>query len=331
MADHGAPRGWRGPGWTPPPAPARGDGAARRVGVEIEFAGLDPRAAAGAVATLFGGVPRAEGPHRLLVEGGRWGPFAVELDMALARRKAGGAAEAALRDLVLDIAALAVPVEIVCPPIPWDEAHELDALCAELARLGAVGTRNGLLYAFGLQLNIEPPALDAPALLAGLRAFLLLRDWLRAEIMVDTARDLWRFAAPFPEPWIAATLDPAYAPDLCGLIDGYLADNPTRDRELDALPLLAWLDEARVRAVLPREKIKPRPAWHYRLPNSEVGATGWGPGREWARWVLVERLAADPVRLRAASLAWLSNHDSIAPQDWTAAATALAAAMADAP
>ncbi len=298
--------------------------------MEIEFAGLSPAAAAEAVALVAGGTARPDGPHRALVEGAAWGEFRVELDMALAHRRMEEGAGRALRDLMLDVAANIVPVEVVCPPIPWDEAHALDDLCALLARMGAAGTRDGLLYAFGLQLNVEPPALDAPTLLADLRAFLLLRDWLRAEIAVDAARDLWRFADPFEDAWCAATLAADYAPDLAGLIDDYLADNPTRDREIDALPLFCQLDEARVRAVLPREKINPRPAWHYRLPNSEIGAPGWGPGREWARWVVVERLAADPALLRAAADAWLANHDSLAPQDWTQEACALAATLSDA-
>jgi hypothetical protein len=297
------------------------------VGVEIEFAGLSPAVAAEAVAHAVGGTVRAEGPHRALVEGGPWGPFRVELDMALAHRRIEDEAGRALRDLALDIAALVVPVEVVCPPIPWDEAHVLDGLCALLARAGAAGTRGGLLYAFGLQLNVEPPALDAATLLADLRAFLLLRDWLRAEIAVDPARVLWRFAEPFEDAWCAAMLAPGAEPGLAGLIDAYLADNPSRDRELDALPLFCWLDAARVRAAAPREKINPRPAWHYRLPNSEIGAPGWGPGREWARWVTVERLAADPARLRAAADAWLANHDALAPQDWTPDACALAASL----
>ncbi|OBX33760.1 putative amidoligase enzyme [Halomonas elongata] len=37
-------------------------------------------------------------------------------------------------------------------------------------------------------------------------------------------------------------LDPDYQPDLRTLIDDYLEYNPTRNRELDLLPLFAYLD-----------------------------------------------------------------------------------------
>jgi hypothetical protein len=315
--------------WPQPPRPLRGDGGPRRVGVEIEFAGLTVPAAAAAVAAATGGAARVDGAHRCAVEGAPWGPFRVELDMAIAHRRPDGAAGRALRELVLDVAGRVAPVEVVCPPIPVAEARVVDDIAAALTGMGAEGTRDGLLYAFGLQLNVEPASLDPAALLADLRAFLLLRDWLRADIAVDPVRDLWRFADPFEDAYCAAVLDPGYAPDLGGLIDDYLADNPTRDRELDALPLFCWLDPGRVRAAAPREKINARPAWHYRLPNSEIGAPGWRPGAEWARWLRVERLAADASLLASASAEWLANHDSLAPQDWTPRSAALAAALAD--
>jgi hypothetical protein len=96
-----------------------------------------------------------------------------------------------------------------------------------------------------------------------------------------------------------------YRPFLAELIDDYLAANPTRNRDLDLLPLLLFLDEARVRAVLPNEKINGRPAFHYRLPDSRVSDPGWSIAPEWNRWVAVERLAADPERLEMVGRAYL--------------------------
>jgi hypothetical protein len=220
-----------------------------------------------------------------------------------------------------------VPCEIVCPPIPWDKCHALDGLVAELRRLGAAGTREGLFYAFGAQLNPELPRLDVETILSTVRAFVLLRDWLRFEIDVDVVRRMAFFESPFPNGYCAQVLDPDYAPDLAGFIDDYLESNATRDRELDLLPLLCHLDEDRVRAALPDEKINPRPTWHYRLPNSEVERSDWSIGLEWDRWVRVERLAADPDRLARAADAWLDNHESLVPRDWTSRATALATAL----
>ena len=64
----------------PPPEPRNPDGETRRVGVEIEFAGLPPRDTAELVRELFGGELTVVSPHRLKVQGTRWGDFVIELD-----------------------------------------------------------------------------------------------------------------------------------------------------------------------------------------------------------------------------------------------------------
>ncbi|MEM6354465.1 MAG: amidoligase family protein, partial [Pseudomonadota bacterium] len=76
--------------------------------------------------------------------------------------------------------------------------------------------------------------------------------------------------------------------------------NPTRNRPLDLLPILADLDADRVRAALPSEKIKPRPAYHYRLPDCRIDDAAWSPRDEWLRWLAVERLAANSALLERA-------------------------------
>jgi hypothetical protein len=50
-----------------------------------------------------------------------------------------------------------------------------------------------------------------------------------------------------------------------------------------------------------RHLVKPRPAFHYRLPNCMIDEPEWTVAREWNTWVAVERLAADPGRLGALS------------------------------
>lgn len=318
------------PPWTAPPEPdmAAADGTRRRrVGVEIEFAGISVRAAAEAVSVRLGGAIRWEGAHRALVEGGPLGDFRVEVDMSLAHRALESETERSLRDAVVDLSSAVVPVEIVCPPIAWDKAHALDDLCGLLNDMGAEGTREGLFYAFGVQLNPEPPRLDIPCILSTLRAFLLLRDWLRVEIGVDRLRRLWRFEVPFPEAYASLVLDPGYAPDLAGLIEDYLAHNPSRDRELDLLPMLCHLDADRVRRALPGEKINARPTWHYRLPNSDINASDWSIGLEWSRWVKVERLAAQPALLADAAAQWLARAGHLLPRSWERDSIALAARL----
>jgi hypothetical protein len=93
---------------------------------------------------------------------------------------------------------------------------------------------------------------------------------------------------------------------MAAFIDDYLAFNPTRNRDLDLLPLLHYFDETRVRAVLPNEKINGRPTFHYRLPDARLSDPGWSIAPDWNRWVCVERLAADRERLDAFGAAFLS-------------------------
>ena len=316
------------PPWTAPPRPDRADGERRRVGVEIEFGHLPVREATEAVHGRFGGTLRFDGAHRGFVEGSALGDFAVEIDMSFAHRETDSETRRRLRDAVVGLSSAVVPAEIVCPPIPWDAAHRLDDLVADLRGLGAEGTKEGLFWAFGVQLNPEPPSLDTADLVRMLRAFTLLREWLRDQIDVDTARRIWFFAAPFPDGYCARLLDPGYRPDFPRFADDYLESNATRDRELDVLPLLKHLDRDRVIAALPNEKINARPTWHYRLPNSEVGRSDWSIGLEWDRWVRVERLAEDGARLERCAARWLENYNSLVPRDWTPFATEIAEALA---
>lgn len=314
--------------WPSPPVAVHRGGAERKVGVELEFANLAPRRAAGAVRDLFGGEIFMRTPHVVEVRGGRLGDFVVELDMALARREVPSGLEADLRDAVAGAASLVAPSEIVCPPLPWDRAHEMDALPPALRALGAEGTRDGLLYAFGLQLNIEPPDLSVDTLLATLRAYVLLSPWLRAQIDVDTLRHICSFETSFSEAYAKRLLDRDYKPDMNEFIDDYLRYNPSRDRELDLLPMLCWIDPDRVRARLPREKINRRPTWHWRLPNSELSNPEWSIGEEWRRWLAVERLAGNRRLLRRAARLWRRQNERLIGDDWPVYAARLAERLA---
>ncbi len=143
-----------------PPKRVNKDGQTRCVGVEIEFAGLPPRETAELVRTLFGGELNVVSPHRLQVEGTRWGEFGIELDTqyahpdkALLEEHHESDSEWArqqhqrrvefhqkTRELIGDMVTGLVPTEIVCPPIPWDELETLDTLFETLREKGAKGT-----------------------------------------------------------------------------------------------------------------------------------------------------------------------------------------------
>jgi hypothetical protein len=199
-----------------------------------------------------------------------------------------------------------IPCEFVTAPIPLDRLGEIDPLVSILREIGAKGTQDRALYAFGLHFNPEVPRADATTAAAYLKAFTLLNGWLRKQVAPDPTREFLGFADPFPAEYVRRLVAPDYWPDLPAFIDDYLLANPTRNRDLDLLPFLLHLDAGRVRATLPSEKIGARPAFHYRLPDARVSDAGWSIAPDWNRWVAVERLAADRERLDAAGAARLA-------------------------
>ncbi|MDF2234872.1 amidoligase family protein [Albimonas sp. CAU 1670] len=318
----------------PPPRLTNAQGEERRVGVELEFAAISARDGARLVRELFGGDIYEEDPHRFHVKEAELGDFTVELDTRHAHSSSSpekasrkglerffDEMEEELRSLYGDVSSLLVPCEIVCPPIPLTSLPRIDGLVDALRGAGAVGTADSPLHAFGAQLNPEI-ATDDPAWLTDmLRAYVLLSDWLREVTELDATRRIAAFADPFPKEYVERIVEPGYAPDLPALIDDYLADNPTRNRELDMLPLFCWLDEERVRSALPDEKIHARPTFHYRLPNADLGREGWNVSVEWNRWRMVEKMAERPERLEAMGRAWQANANRTFPASWAVLAT----------
>lgn len=307
-----------------PPQPRTHKGHLRRVGVEIEFAAIAPARAAELVTDHFGGRAVAISPHRFKVMETRWGEFTIELDTTYAHPDAKVVERAQAkgdewnhwrldlhnrtRQLIGDAVAGVVPTEIVCPPLPWLALNELDALFDALRVQGARDTRDSLFYAFGLHLNPEVPGPDTASLLAHLRAYLILAEWLREEIDIDFTRGILPHANPFPKDYALKVLDPDYAPDLDTLIADYLIDNPTRNRELDLFPLFAHLCPDYPSELLADPLVKPRPTFHYRLPNAQLSQPDWNAVCEWNRWIEVERLAADSARLAERSAAYIDHH-----------------------
>lgn len=319
-----------------PPLTCNRDGGTRRVGIEIEFAGLDALQAAGCVRALFGGRIVERDPYHFVVEDSCFGDFDCKLDSHHAHateedsrslkdllfglvddrqaqdlvRKAGS--------LIGDVSRYWLPVEVVGPPVPYTEVPAFDRLALALADAGAQGTQESLIYGFGLQLNPEVASVEADYLRRHIQAYCLASEWLRATIDIDMTRRLLPFVDRFPTAYLRLVLNLAYAPDLGRLMDDFLAHNPTRNRELDLLPLFRLLDEERLRAIegLDLTLVKARPTFHYRLPNASLGVRGWSILREWNRWVTVERLAADGERLETMMKAWRANDAKLLSDDW---------------
>ena len=293
-----------------PPLLYNAEGRVRTVGVEMEFSGPSAEEAARAIMAKLGGVLVEDDPHAYRVVGSSFGDFSVELDSRILhpQKKDGllGGVVPRIAAWFGSAASYVIPCEIVTAPVPMDRLHEVDQVIGILRSLGARGTQDAAVFAFGLHFNPEIPRQDAETAAAFLKSFVLLNAWLRKQVAPDTTRHLLGFADPFPQDYVRRLVAPDYWPDVGTFIDDYLAANPTRNRDLDCLPLLLDFDEARVRAALPNEKINGRPTFHYRLPDARVSDPGWSIAPDWNRWVAVERLAADRERLDSVGLSYLA-------------------------
>lgn len=315
---------------TPPPVRNNAKGDPRRVGVEIEFAGVTVRDAARLVHDHFGGQIDQPSAHRAKITDTPFGDFTVELDAQvvhpdgaaegkgdLGEKILGKDFDARAREALGHAVSALVPCEIVAPPIPWDRLGELNPLCDALRGAGAEGTDANPLYGFGLHLNPEVAEESAAYALKHLQAFVILADWLRECIEIDPTRRLLPHIDPFPKAYIKRILRPDYAPDLETLIRDYAADNPTRNRELDMTVLFRHLDEDTLVAVMDDvDLIKARPTFHYRLPNASLSDPDWNAVVEWNRWVKVEELAANDELLAQRAAEYLAYLDQPLSKRW---------------
>ena len=293
----------------PPPAPDNREGASRRVGVELEFAGIAPADAARTVAAVLEATPRETGPGAWEVDG-PGGTWEIYRDSALRKTERGR--------MLVDLAASVIPVEAVAPPLPLAELPRVEAAATALREAGASGTHDGALLGLGMHLNVEARSTEARDLVPVLRAYALIEDSLRAADPIDLARRALPFVDPFPSAFATAAAAGADW-DFAAMADAYLDHNPTRNRGLDVLPILKLVDAARVEAALGSEiKIGARPAWHYRLPDCRIDEPDWSVAREWGRWLLVEEVADRPRLLEALAAARLEFDDQLLalPGEW---------------
>ncbi|HEX8524508.1 MAG TPA: amidoligase family protein [Tepidisphaeraceae bacterium] len=292
-----------------PPVIHNASGETRKAGFELEYTGVSIAHSAQLVRDVFGGDHQVDSTfeHQIHTPAGK---FQCEIDTSFLKDKRYEKAletfgieleddnRQKLESMLLGVASTVVPIEIGTPPIPITELAPLDELTRRLRRAGAKGTRASLLYAFGMHINPEIPTDDPAVLRDFLRAFVLLYPWLKNQSEVDVSRSISPYIKAFPNEYVRLILQPDYPASRARLIDDYIAHNATRNRPLDMLPVLAFLDKQRVMdRVEDPHLVKPRGAFHYRLPNCMVDEPQWTLAEEWNRWVAVERLAYDPERM----------------------------------
>ncbi len=297
-----------------PPRLENRSGKPRKMGLEIEFSGLTIDRIISLVRMCYGGETESESDYKKYVRNTRLGDFTIEMDWILLQKMAktdyfrsigkeigieiDSRWQKTAERMLASTAEPFVPYEVSFPPVTFHQIADLEELRIAIHRMQGKGTSASPFHAFGLHLNPETPSDDPVVILRYLQAFLLLYEWLRLSHEIDMMREITPFIDPFPAPYVEKVLEPLYEPDIGGLIDDYLDNNPTRNRPLDMLPLFSWLDEDRVRKRLSDELIRPRPAFHYRLPNSSIDDPEWSFTREWNVWVEVERLAESGEKIK---------------------------------
>lgn len=289
--------------------------ADRRIGVEIEFAGLGVHEAARVIADALGGAAERRSEHVARVHGTGLGDLTLELDTRWAKPpdETSGLLDRTLerfgaRSEAANLLSAVVPVELVTEPLDEARLPLVDRAVEALGAAGAEGTWAAPLYAFGMHLNVALAHGGAERAIRIAAAFSFAERWIRECWAVDPARRLVPFIDPYPKGWrtdLAAAMAGGL-PDLETFMRLYQTYNPTRNRALDLWPLLGHLDPpgaARIRGEPVRNA---RPAFHYRWPDSRVGEPGWSPWEALRRWDRIEAIGDDPAvleRLRAASLA----------------------------
>jgi hypothetical protein len=326
-----------------PPVTVDDQGNKRRAGFEFEFGNLPIKGTAEALQSCLGGELELLSPFEAVLSDSLIGRLKIERDADILKsmkyRKwleqlgvefSPGTIAHEIETNIDHASRILVPCEVVTEPLPFDKLKLLDKLVTTLDSLGAEGTQDSFIYAFGLHINPSLPARDARSLTRHLQAFLLLHSWIIEASNIDvTRRFLTKYIDPFPLEYMELVLANTYAPSMSTLIDDYLEHNPTRNRALDLLPIFCEIDKPRVLNALnddERNLVKGRPAFHYRLPDCKVNVPGWSVARAWNQWVFVEKLAGNEPLVYELIGEWRGSKErfSLAPKSsWVARLTSI--------
>jgi len=320
--------------FTMPPVTQNAGGRERRVGYEIEYAGVDLDTSAEIVRNITGGRLERTNPFHYDLHDTEYGDFIIEIDASILHEQAYEKylsqvgididtldLRAPLEKLLRSVATVVVPHEIVTPPLPLSRMQLIDQIRESLVEAKARGTSESVLYGFGVHINPDLPATDAATLLAHMRAYGLLYDWISQQSKVDWSRRIGPYIKPWPAEYLQLILQPDYAPSRPQLAEDYIRHTPSRNHALDMLPVLVHLEGTHLLQHLKEpDLIKPRPAFHYRLPNCLIGDPDWRIANEWHYWIMIERLAADRSLLERCMRDWHRYENSWLQQllhSWT--------------
>jgi len=282
----------------------------RLAGFEFEYTGISLEQCAGLIADQFQGTIRRQNALKFVVDTSFFGELKIEADWNIAQKLVNldtGPLPQPLVDLIeegkktfSESPNILVPWEIVTEPLSEKQLPHLEKLRILLNENRAEGTSKHLAYAFGTHINPEAPSHFVEDILNYLRAFLVAYPTLVKMLRIDPTRRILTFIDPFPKTYLKLVLDPDYRPDWEAFIQDYLEYNNTRNRALDLLPLFVHLfPEVHDQITsYSRSKVKPRPTFHYRLPNSEFGNPKWRIAHAWNSWVAIEELANDSEALK---------------------------------
>ncbi|PRY23131.1 putative amidoligase enzyme [Aliiruegeria haliotis] len=275
----------------------------RRVGLEIEFAGLSLPDATGVVKQRFSGREIWNGAGEVTLQHSSIGKIEMYLDTAFRPESESAAAKAGV-----EIAQSVVPLEIVTEPLLHTDLPQMEALVADLDAAGGHGGGKSLLIGCGLHLNIDladsEEGSDLPRIAL---AYALLEGWLRWRDPPELSRRLLPFVDPFPADMVSdlAGMGPGMScDDLFTLLSRYAL---SRNQGLDLLPAWAAVAPERYERDGPVDSaVSPRPAYHYRLPDCRIGDAEWSLAYEWDRWQLIENVARRTDLLEALCNLWLA-------------------------
>jgi hypothetical protein len=285
-------------------------GSARKIGFELEFSGLQIEQTAAIVASVFEGSLKKKSSVEIEVNCRETGKFIIELDWHYGKKIAESRTDRSLprnqgsADVLMDwlkwVVGRVVPVEVVCPPMVYDNLDRLDVMVEQLRSAGAKGTEDSFVYAFGVHINPEIPSSDPGTIANYLQAFCLAQKWLFEKNHVDPTRKVIPYIKGYPEKYIETVLH--YHKDITHqeMIDDYMLYNPTRNRALDMLPLWNFLQPRYCQHFKLNDTLtRKRPTFHYRLPNCEIDKNGWFLHEGWNLWCVIERIASSKKTLNA--------------------------------